>query len=58
MLFGNWAWFIWAVVPAYGLYKGYGLLGMARSILGDAQQGEVPIEEQLAVGNRRQRRAA
>jgi hypothetical protein len=56
--FGNWAWMVWAVVPAYGLYKGYGLLGMARGMMGGAQQQQMPTEEQVAAGNRRQRRAA
>jgi hypothetical protein len=59
MVFGNWAWLLWAVVPAYGAYKGYGLLGMARGMMGGAQQGQMPSEEQFAAsGNRRQRRAA
>lgn len=59
MLFGNWAWLLWAVVPAYGAWKGYGLLGMARGMMGGAQQGQMPSEEQVAAsGNRRQRRAA
>jgi hypothetical protein len=60
MLVGNWGWVLWAVVPVYGLYKGYGLLGMARGLMGGAQQGQMPSEEQVAsgAGNRRQRRAA
>ena len=58
IVFGNWAWLIWAIVPAYGAWKGYGLLGMARGMMGGAQQGQVPNEEQVAAGNRRQRRAA
>lgn len=58
-LFGNWGWFLWSAVPAYGLYKGYGLLGMARGMMGGAQQGQMPSEAQLAAaGNRKQRRAA
>ena len=57
--FGNWGWIIWAVVPVYGAYKGYGLLGMARGMMGGAQAGQMPSEEQIAAsGNRRQRRAA
>jgi hypothetical protein len=56
--FGNWGWVIWAVVPVYGAYKGYGLLGMARGMIGGAQAGQTPSEEQVAAsGNRRQRRA-
>jgi hypothetical protein len=58
ILFGNWAWIIWAVVPVYGLYKGYGLLGMAKGMMGGGQPGQTPSQEQVANGNRRQRRAA
>lgn len=50
-LFGNWAWFLWAVVPAYGAYKGIGMLGAARRIA-QMGTGEAPV------GNRKQRRAA
>ena len=57
MVFGNWGWIVWSVVPAYGAYKGYGLLGMARGMMGGAQTGQMPEEQQVA-GNRRQRRAA
>jgi len=57
MLFGNWGWLVWSVVPIYGTYKGYGLFGMAKGLMGGGQQGQVP-EEQTAAGNRRQRRAA
>lgn len=57
MLFGNWGWLLWGVVPVYGAYKGYGLLGMARGLTGGGQPGQMP-EEQVAAGNRRQRRAA
>lgn len=59
MLLGNWGWVVWGVVPVYGAWKGYGLLGMARGMMGGAQQGQMPSEEQVqAGGNRRQRRAA
>jgi hypothetical protein len=57
ILFGNWGWLIWSVVPVYGAYKGYGLLGMARGMMGGGQPGEVPGEQPVA-GNRKQRRAA
>ena len=59
-LFGNWAWIFWTVVPAYGAYKGFGLMGAAKSMAGlggmgaaggDAGAGAVPA------GNRKQRRA-
>jgi len=59
MLLGNWGWVVWGVVPVYGAWKGYGLLGMARGMMGGASQGQMPTEEQVqAGGNRRQRRAA
>jgi hypothetical protein len=57
IIFGNKGWFVWAVVPAYGAYKGYGLLGLARGLRGAGQTGQLPPEEQVQ-GNRRQRRAA
>ncbi|KAI1393545.1 uncharacterized protein F4822DRAFT_16159 [Hypoxylon trugodes] len=56
ILFGNWGWLLWAVVPAYGAYKGYGLLGAARGMAG--MQGQQPDAAVPAAGNRRQRRAA
>ncbi|PMD19497.1 DUF788-domain-containing protein [Hyaloscypha hepaticicola] len=58
MLFGNWGWLVWGAVPAYGAYKGYGLLGMARGLMGGAQTGQMPEEQSVAAGNRKQRRAA
>lgn len=57
MLFGNWGWICYSVVPIYGAYKGYGLLGMAKGMMGGGQPGQMP-EEQVGAGNRRQRRAA
>jgi len=57
MLFGNWGWLFWSVVPIYGGYKGYGLMGMARGMMGGGQQGLAP-EQQTGVGNRKQRRMA
>jgi hypothetical protein len=58
MLAGNWGWTFWVVVPAYGAYKGYGLLGMARGMMGGAQKGQMPDEGAAMQGNRKQRRAA
>jgi len=57
MLFGNWGWIFWSVVPMYGVYKGYGFLGMARGMMGGGQPS-LSQEEQMGSGNRRQRRAA
>ncbi len=56
--FGNWGWLVWSVVPVYGAYKGYGLLGMARGMMGGAQTGQMPDEQVAMQGNRKQRRAA
>ncbi|KAL2017307.1 hypothetical protein VTK56DRAFT_2330 [Thermocarpiscus australiensis] len=50
-LFGNWAWFLWGVVPAYGAYKGFSMMGAARQM---AQMGA----NTAPAGNRKQRRAA
>ena len=59
MLVGNWGWLVWSAIPAYGVWKGYGLLGMAKGMMGASQGGGMPSEEQVAAGgNRRQRRAA
>ncbi|KAF4619000.1 hypothetical protein G7Y89_g14846 [Cudoniella acicularis] len=58
MLFGNWGWILWAIVPVYGAYKGYGLLGMARGMMGGNQGARMPEEQMAGPGNRRQRRAA
>lgn len=57
IVFGNWGWICWSVIPIFGAYKGYGLLGMARGMMGGAQAGQTPPEQAVA-GNRRQRRAA
>jgi hypothetical protein len=57
IVLGNWGWIFWSVVPVYGVYKGYGLLGMARGMAGGAKTGQMP-EEPMAAGNRKQRRAA
>ncbi|KAI1268266.1 hypothetical protein F5Y18DRAFT_222205 [Xylariaceae sp. FL1019] len=56
ILFGNWAWLVWAVVPAYGAFKGFGLLSAARGMR--AMQQNQQSNEAPATGNRKQRRAA
>lgn len=56
--FGNWGWLVWSVVPVYGAYKGYGLIGLGRSLMGGAQSGQMPEEQVAMAGNRKQRRAA
>ncbi|KAI0382897.1 DUF788-domain-containing protein [Hypomontagnella monticulosa] len=56
ILFGNWGWLLWTVVPAYGAFKGYSLLGAARGMAG--MQGQQPDSAVPMAGNRKQRRAA
>ncbi|RCI08325.1 hypothetical protein L249_8769 [Ophiocordyceps polyrhachis-furcata BCC 54312] len=53
MLAGNWAWLLWAVIPAYGVYLGAGLLGMGRQQLAGMQAGQ----DAAPPANRRARRA-
>lgn len=57
---GDWGWWAWAIVPVFGVWKGWGLLGMARGMMGgNGLKGGGVSEEQMAgQGNRRQRRAA
>ncbi|KAJ9154909.1 hypothetical protein NKR23_g2297 [Pleurostoma richardsiae] len=55
ILFGNKWWFLWLVVPAYGMYKGYGLLGAAKQMAGMQGAADAGI---VPAGNRKQRRAA
>ena len=58
ILFGNWGWLLWSVVPAYGAYKGFGLLGAARGMAGMPQQPQGNAAAPPTAGNRKQRRAA
>ncbi|KAM7188679.1 Protein of unknown function (DUF788) domain containing protein [Naviculisporaceae sp. PSN 640] len=59
IFFGDKLWTLWAIVPAYGLYKGVGLLGAAKQMagLGSAAAGADDAAAAPA-GNRKQRRAA
>ncbi|KAI1213046.1 DUF788-domain-containing protein [Annulohypoxylon truncatum] len=56
ILLGNWGWLLWSVVPAYGAFKGYSLLGAARGMAG--MPGQQPDNAAPVAGNRKQRRAA
>ncbi|KAF5138720.1 uncharacterized protein G6M90_00g086460 [Metarhizium brunneum] len=56
MLFGNWGWLLWTVVPAYGVYLGSGLLGMGKQKMAEMQGGNGSTA--APQGNRRARRAA
>jgi hypothetical protein len=58
---GDKAWWLFAIVPVFGLWKGWGLIGAARGMLGGPQgqpQGGEEQQQQGAPQNRRQRRAA
>ena len=56
VLFGNWAWWLMAVVPVYAIYIGSGLLGMGRQKMAQMQDPQGPQGPQQ--GNRKMRRAA
>lgn len=59
IFFGNWGWLLWAVLPAYGVYLGSGLLGMGRQKMAQMQGGGGDAAQTAAPqGNRRSRRAA
>ncbi|KAI8715503.1 hypothetical protein NCS52_01058100 [Fusarium sp. LHS14.1] len=58
ILFGNKGWFLWVVVPAYGLYLGSGLLGMGRQKMAELQGAGAGVGDAAPQGNRRARRAA
>ncbi|KAK3322585.1 hypothetical protein B0H66DRAFT_602022 [Apodospora peruviana] len=55
---GNWAWLFWAIVPAYGAYKGYGLMGAAKQMAGMGGLGAAMDAGAAPAGNRKQRRQA
>jgi len=55
-LFGNKFWLLWAVVPAYGAYKGFNLLGAARQMTQARDTDSTGVA--ATAGNRKQRRAA
>lgn len=57
ILFGNWGWLLWALLPAYGVYMASGLLGMGRQKMAQ-MQGAGEEQPQAPQGNRRSRRAA
>lgn len=57
VIFGNWGWLLWAVVPVFGLWKGWGLFGAARGMMGQQGAGQAP-QEQAPAMNRKQRRMA
>ncbi|KAJ4264846.1 hypothetical protein NW762_005089 [Fusarium torreyae] len=59
ILFGNKAWFLWLVLPAYGVYLGSGLLGMGKQKMAEFQgAGDDAGAGAAPQGNRKARRAA
>ncbi|KAK1756225.1 hypothetical protein QBC47DRAFT_401118 [Echria macrotheca] len=57
-LFGNGAWFLWAIVPAYGAYKGFGMFSAAKQMAAGMGGAGAGAPDGAPVGNRKQRRAA
>lgn len=62
LVFGDGAWWLWAVVPAYGGYQAVQLAGKAKGLVGmggmggmGGAEGEAPPPQ---AGSRKQRRAA
>ncbi|KAK4249621.1 hypothetical protein C7999DRAFT_12569 [Corynascus novoguineensis] len=53
-LFGNWAWVLWTVIPVFGAYKAFGMMGAAKQMAQLGAGGDVAAP----AGNRKQRRAA
>ncbi|RBQ65048.1 hypothetical protein FVER14953_07029 [Fusarium verticillioides] len=61
VIFGNKAWFLWLILPAYGVYLGSGLLGMGKQKMAEFQgagDGSGAGAGAAPQGNRRARRAA
>lgn len=56
VLFGNKLWFMWAIIPAYGAYKGFNMFGAAKQMAN--MQGMDNVAAAAGTGNRKQRRAA
>ncbi|KAK0622882.1 hypothetical protein B0T14DRAFT_535894 [Immersiella caudata] len=58
-LFGNWAWYLWAIVPVFGIYKVFGMASAAKKMAsGMSGAGMDGASAGAPVGNRKQRRAA
>lgn len=58
IIFGNKGWWLYAVVPVFAVWKGWGLLGAARGMMGAGKGPAMEQQEQAPAQNRRQRRAA
>ena len=58
LVFGDRGWWLYAVVPVFAVWKGWGLLGAARGLMGGGQGAAVQQQqEQAPAMNRKQRRA-
>lgn len=58
IVFGNWGWVVWSVVPLYGAYTAWGLFGKARGMMGGQQGMGAEHAQQQQPMNRKQRRMA
>ena len=59
LMVGNKGWWLYAVVPAFAVWKGWGLLGAARGMMGAGRGAQLQgQEDQQPAMNRKQRRAA
>jgi hypothetical protein len=58
LVFGDKGWWLYALVPVFGIWKAWGLLGAARGMMGGGQGPARAQEEQSQPQNRRQRRMA
>ncbi len=57
LVVGDIGWWFYAVVPVFAVWKGWGLFGAARGMMGGGQGQQMP-QEQVPQMNRKQRRAA
>jgi len=60
-LFGNWAWFMWLIVPVFGAYKLFGVASAAKQMasgMGGGGMNGAGAGTGAPAGNRKQRRAA
>ncbi|KAL5614806.1 hypothetical protein BROUX41_004895 [Berkeleyomyces rouxiae] len=59
LIFGNGAWICWSLVPAFSLYKAYGLLSAGRALMGMGNAPAMPSADSAPIAqNRKQRRMA
>ncbi|KAL1895542.1 hypothetical protein Cpir12675_003180 [Ceratocystis pirilliformis] len=60
LIFGNGAWVVWSLVPAFALYKAYGLLSAGRALMGmgNPQSMGADMNDMAPTQSRKQRRKA